>query len=99
MPIYGYRCAGCGKEFEIMQSMSDAPLKVCSGCGGALHKMLYPVGVQFKGSGFYSTDYKVTPKAAKDDGPAPASTPTAGADGAKTTGLAESAQSKPNAAD
>ncbi|MDQ6792270.1 MAG: hypothetical protein M3075_16755 [Candidatus Dormibacteraeota bacterium] len=38
--------------------MSDAPLKVCSKCGGPLRKLLYPVGVQFKGSGFYSTDYK-----------------------------------------
>jgi putative FmdB family regulatory protein len=58
MPIYGYRCEECGNELEVFQSMSDTPLKVCAKCGGPLRKLLYPVGVQFKGSGFYSTDYK-----------------------------------------
>lgn len=58
MPIYGYRCASCGHELEVLQSMRDAPLTVCDDCGGRLEKKLYPVGVQFKGSGFYSTDYK-----------------------------------------
>jgi putative FmdB family regulatory protein len=58
MPIYGYRCTECGHELELFQSMSAEPLKVCSECGGALRKRLYPVGVQFKGSGFYTTDYR-----------------------------------------
>ena len=58
MPIYGYRCTECGHEMEVLQSMSAEPLKVCSECGGALRKLLYPVGVQFKGSGFYTTDYR-----------------------------------------
>jgi putative FmdB family regulatory protein len=58
MPIYGYRCTECGHELEVLQSMSAEPLKVCSECGGALRKLLYPVGVQFKGSGFYTTDYR-----------------------------------------
>src|SRR5215471_4303229 len=58
MPIYGYRCTECGHELEVLQSMSAEPLKVCAECGGALRKLLYPVGVQFKGSGFYTTDYK-----------------------------------------
>jgi putative FmdB family regulatory protein len=58
MPIYGYRCTECGHELEVFQSMSAEPLKVCSECGGALRKRLYPVGVQFKGSGFYTTDYR-----------------------------------------
>src|SRR6266536_1060007 len=58
MPIYGYRCNQCDHEFEVHQSMSAEPLRVCPECGGALRKLLYPVGVQFKGSGFYSTDYK-----------------------------------------
>ena len=58
MPIYGYRCTACGHELEVLQSMSAEPLKVCSECGGALRKLLYPVGVQFKGSGFYTTDYR-----------------------------------------
>ena len=58
MPIYGYRCSQCGHELEVFQSMSAEPLRVCPECGGALSKLLYPVGIQFKGSGFYSTDYK-----------------------------------------
>jgi putative FmdB family regulatory protein len=58
MPIYGYRCEECGHELEVFQHMSDAPLRVCSKCGGVLRKLLYPVGVQFKGSGFYTTDYR-----------------------------------------
>lgn len=58
MPIYGYRCSQCGHELEVLQSMSDQPLQVCPECGGVLRKLLYPVGVQFKGSGFYTTDYK-----------------------------------------
>jgi putative FmdB family regulatory protein len=58
MPIYGYRCSQCGHELEVFQSMSAEPLRECPSCGGALRKLLYPVGVHFKGSGFYSTDYK-----------------------------------------
>ncbi len=58
MPIYGYRCTQCGHELEVFQSMSAEPLRVCPECGGPLRKLLYPVGVQFKGSGFYTTDYK-----------------------------------------
>jgi putative FmdB family regulatory protein len=58
MPIYGYRCTQCEHELEILQSMSDAPLRTCPVCGGSLRKLLYPVGVQFKGSGFYTTDYR-----------------------------------------
>ena len=58
MPIYGYRCSECQHELELLQSMSDPPLTQCPQCGGRLQKMLYPVGVHFKGSGFYSTDYK-----------------------------------------
>ncbi|HXM54776.1 MAG TPA: FmdB family zinc ribbon protein [Candidatus Dormibacteraeota bacterium] len=58
MPIYGYRCTQCGHELEVFQSMSAEPLRVCPECSGSLRKLLYPVGVQFKGSGFYTTDYK-----------------------------------------
>jgi putative FmdB family regulatory protein len=58
MPIYGYRCSQCGHELEVFQSMSAEPLRVCPECSGSLRKLLYPVGVQFKGSGFYTTDYK-----------------------------------------
>jgi putative FmdB family regulatory protein len=58
MPIYGYQCTQCGHEVEVLQSFSDAPLRSCPKCMGPLQKLLYPVGVIFKGSGFYTTDYK-----------------------------------------
>ncbi|HUZ89774.1 MAG TPA: FmdB family zinc ribbon protein [Candidatus Acidoferrales bacterium] len=82
MPTYGYRCEGCGREIEVVQSMSDAPLTTCSECGADLRKILYPVGVQFKGSGFYSTDYRVTPKETASNGSAgEGSQPAAGEPG------------------
>lgn len=58
MPIYGYECTQCGHQLEVLQSVSEAPLQSCPECMGPLRKLLYPVGVIFKGSGFYSTDYK-----------------------------------------
>jgi putative FmdB family regulatory protein len=57
VPIYEYRCPN-GHTFEIFQKMSDAPVEVCMTCGaGPVEKILFPVAVHFKGSGFYSTDY------------------------------------------
>ncbi len=57
MPIYEYRCPN-GHLFELFQRMDEAPPKVCEVCGeGPLERVLYPVAVHFKGSGFYSTDY------------------------------------------
>jgi putative FmdB family regulatory protein len=58
MPIYGYRCEKCGHEIEVLQRMSDAPPKTCQKCKGKLSKMMYAAGVVFKGSGYYTTDYK-----------------------------------------
>jgi putative FmdB family regulatory protein len=62
MPTYGYRCSNCGHQFEIIQRISDEALKACPKCEGKLAKVLYPVGISFKGSGFYTTDYKASGK-------------------------------------
>ena len=56
MPIYEYRCEK-GHTFEVMQRMSDAPVKKCEVCGAPVHRVFHPVAVHFKGSGFYNTDY------------------------------------------
>ena len=57
MPIYEYRCPN-GHTFELFQRMTDAPAEKCEVCGASpVEKVLYPVSVHFKGSGFYSTDY------------------------------------------
>jgi putative FmdB family regulatory protein len=61
MPVYAYRCESCGVHFERQQSFSDAPLKRCPECNkNTLRKVIGPVGVVFKGSGFYSTDNRST---------------------------------------
>ena len=73
MPIYGYRCTECGHQLEVLQKVSDEPLKVCPNCQGKLTKIFYPAGVIFKGSGFYSTDYKGSGPTASGNGSGPAS--------------------------
>lgn len=56
MPIYMYRCTNCGHQFEQRQRMSDAPLVECPVCEGPIRRVVNPVGVVFKGRGFYVTD-------------------------------------------
>jgi putative FmdB family regulatory protein len=56
MPVYTYECAECGVRFNAKQSFTDDPIDVCPECGGHTHKVIGPVGVVFKGSGFYVTD-------------------------------------------
>jgi putative FmdB family regulatory protein len=57
MPIYEYQCKKCGKKIEVIQKMSDKPLKKHEQCGGALTKLISAAGFQFKGTGWYVTDY------------------------------------------
>ena len=57
MPLYEYRCAKCGKVFEVMQKFSDAPLETHQDCGGTVERLLSPPALQFKGTGWYVTDY------------------------------------------
>jgi putative FmdB family regulatory protein len=56
MPLYEYRCRSCDHQFEIQQSFSDDALTVCPECQGELRKVFNPVGIAFKGSGFYKND-------------------------------------------
>ena len=56
MPTYQYTCTDCGEPVEALQKFSDPPLTVCAACGGKLRKVFSPVGIVFKGSGFYRTD-------------------------------------------
>lgn len=57
MPIYEYKCKECGTHFEKIQKTTDEPLKVCLQCGGELEKQWSLSGFQFKGEGWYATDY------------------------------------------
>lgn len=57
MPLYEYQCQSCGQRTEVLQSFSDAPRTVCEACGGELKKLISAPAVQFKGTGWYVTDY------------------------------------------
>ena len=69
MPLYEYECDACGQRFEKILKFSDPPLEVCAKCGkGPIHKLFSSPAIQFKGSGWYITDYakKNSPAASKD---------------------------------
>jgi putative FmdB family regulatory protein len=57
MPLYEYECDACGRRFDRIQKFSDPPVSACPTCGGAVRKLLSSPAIQFKGSGFYITDY------------------------------------------
>jgi putative FmdB family regulatory protein len=57
MPLYEYKCSKCGSVYEVLQKFSDAPLTVHEGCGGDVERLISAPGLQFKGSGWYITDY------------------------------------------
>ena len=89
MPTYEYACTECGKHIEVVQSMSDAPLATCAICGGRLRKVFSPIGIVFKGSGFYRTDSRGKPAKAE---------PAAAAKGDKKPAESGSAASSDKAA-
>ena len=64
MPIYEYECDSCRIRFERLQHFKDEPVKECPECGGTVHRVLQPVGIIFKGSGFYITDHRQLSSAA-----------------------------------
>src|SRR3984957_1880941 len=68
LPIYEYKCEGCGETFEVIQKFADEPVTVHEKCGGHVHRLMSAPSFQFKGSGWYVTDY------AKGSGSVPAHT-------------------------
>jgi putative FmdB family regulatory protein len=67
VPTYQYACTECGEQLEKVQKFSDDPLTVCPNCNGRLRKVFSPVGIVFKGSGFYRTDSRSGPVAGGKD--------------------------------
>lgn len=79
MPIYEYRCTRCGRTFETMQKMSDAPLETCESCSGPLEKLYSRTSFQLAGGGWYSSGYSKgssSDSAASDSKPASSDTPS-----------------------
>lgn len=65
MPLYEYQCQACGVRFERRQHITDEPIKVCPECGDEVHRLIQPVGIIFKGSGFYVTDNRTKSSTSK----------------------------------
>lgn len=85
MPTYQYACTACGEQLEVVQRFTDEPLTECPACAGRLRKVFSPVGVVFKGSGFYRTDSRAANngKAKAGSGTEPAGASDAGGGAAK----------------
>lgn len=91
MPTYLYRCSTCENRFEAFQKFSDNPLTDCPECGGTVRRVIQPVGVVFKGTGWYINDSR---KKQSDAGDSTAKTSDSADSGSKTS-EAKSADSKP----
>jgi putative FmdB family regulatory protein len=90
LPLYEYQCNKCGKRFEKIQKFSDPPLETHEKCGGAVHRLLSSPAIQFKGSGWYITDY------ARKSAPSEGSTSSSSDSSSKSS--TETAKSEPSKA-
>ena len=88
MPIYEYKCDN-GHVFDVIQRMSDDPLTECQECGARAERVLHPVAIHFKGSGFHNTDYKTKKSGANGSGSSSES-----ASESKSSGDSKSSDSK-----
>ncbi|HUW87094.1 MAG TPA: FmdB family zinc ribbon protein [Candidatus Paceibacterota bacterium] len=96
MPTYQYACSACQHEFEIFQAFTDTSLTHCPECNGQLRKVYSPVGVVFKGSGFYKTDSGSSSKAPSTASAAPSSSSVAPAAPSSTAPAAPTSTTAPN---
>ena len=97
MPLYEYECEKCGEQFEVIQKFSDAPLTNHENCGGRVNRLLSAPALQFKGSGWYITDYargKSADKSNENGSPAKTDAPAAKTSGGSESGSASSSESK-----
>jgi putative FmdB family regulatory protein len=97
VPTYQYTCTDCGEPVEAVQKFTDEPLTVCAACGGRLRKVFSPVGIVFKGSGFYRTDSRngsVSAADAKKDKPAGESSAKSTETSSSSNGSADKASAK-----
>jgi putative FmdB family regulatory protein len=98
MPTYEYACVECGNHIEVVQSMSDPPLAVCAACGGRLRKVFSPIGIVFKGSGFYRTDSRgkssTSAKETSSDGSSAKSKPSSSSDSNGSSTKSDTSSSK-----
>ena len=101
MPLYEYQCDACGREFELIRKFSDPPLEKCPHCGGTVRKLFSSPAIQFKGSGFYITDYAKKDQAAPPSGDSrsePASKDSGESSGEKSSEKSEKSEKTEKAA-
>jgi putative FmdB family regulatory protein len=96
MPIYEYKCEK-GHVFDVIQKMSDEALTECQECGAPAERVLHPVAVHFKGSGFYNTDYGKKKKGGANGGPSEGSSSESKGSESKASDSKSSSDSKPKA--
>lgn len=99
MPTYQYACTACGEQVEAVQKFTDDPLTECPACGGKLRKVFSPVGIVFKGSGFYRTDSRSGPVTAQDKDTKAKPDSSAGSDSKSDSGKKSESTSKPAASE
>lgn len=97
MPTYGYRCVDCGYQFETFQRFSEDPLRECPSCQGVVRRVIHPVGVVFKGTGWYITDSRSSSSSERSGARSESKdTKSSGSDTAKSSdGTTESTKGEP----
>jgi putative FmdB family regulatory protein len=93
MPLYEYECEVEGNRFEVIQKFSDAPLTTCPTCGGAVRKLLSSPAIQFKGSGWYITDYARKGSSGGDGSPTKSSSSSSKSSDSSTSSSSSSSSS------
>ncbi len=106
MPLYEYACDKCGAIFEVMQKFSDEPVKIHEACGGPVRRLISASAFQFKGSGWYATDYAKNSSSSPDNGSAAKTDSSTGKTEGKTetpatapASTSNSPESKPSGSD
>ncbi len=94
MPTYQYTCTECGEPVEALQKFTDDPLTVCAACGGRLRKVFSPVGIVFKGSGFYRTDSRKSATSDASSSATPTSASSSTESSSKDSGTADKPATK-----
>lgn len=95
MPLYEYQCQSCGERSEVIQNLSDAPLEQCPKCnGGPVRKLMSAPAIQFKGSGFYKTDYASSSSSAPASSTSTPSTSSSTESSSASTPAATKSESK-----
>jgi putative FmdB family regulatory protein len=97
MPTYEYACKSCGEHLEVVQSFKDDPLRVCPNCDGELRKVFSPIGITFKGSGFYKNDSRSSSSSSSKSSESSSSSSSSESSSSKSESKSETSSTKSDA--